>query len=120
MGSKKRISTTEDVNIRCMTHSAKDVVLNAFHAGKTVLPTSWGKYSKQVFTPAQLFALLAFHVFHGKGFRDTEAHVRDFFPMFREWLGLRRAPDHATLARAATRLKPMLDELHDQILCMAL
>lgn len=82
--------------------SPRTVILVALAVGKDALPDYAHCYSPKVFTQPQLFACLVYMAFLNTDYRGVEAHLADL-PGVREWIGLKRTPDHATLHRAAQR-----------------
>ena len=75
----------------------------AYHLASQSLPTYSCKFSRKDFTLPQLFACLAVKEHLRRSYRGAEALLRDCD----RWLadvGLRRAPDHNTLCRAAAFL----------------
>ena len=82
--------------------SPRMVTLVALAVGKEALPDYSCPCSPKVYTQPQLFACLAVMVFLDLDYRGVEAHLRDF-AAYREWLGLKKVPDHSTLHKAARR-----------------
>lgn len=83
--------------------SPRMVILTALAVGREALPDYAHRFSPKVFTQAQLFACLVYMTFLGTDYRGVEQHLADF-PGLREWLGLKKVPDHSTLHKAAQRL----------------
>jgi hypothetical protein len=78
-------------------------MLVAHHLASQVLPRYSGKFSRHDFTLAQLFACLCAKELLKRSYRQAEATLRDA----EHWchaIGMRKAPDHNTLCRAATLL----------------
>ena len=78
-------------------------MLVAYHLARQALPTYSSKFSRHDFTLPQLFACLVVKGQMKRSYRGAEALLRDCD----NWLGdvgLRRAPDHNTLCRAAAFL----------------
>lgn len=84
------------------TKSPRKVILAALAVGKEALPDYSHRFSPKVFTQPQLFACLALMAFLRTDYRGAEGHLRDL-PAYRQWLGLKRVPDHSTLHKAARR-----------------
>src|ERR1017187_4224299 len=82
--------------------SPRKVILVALAVGKEALPDYAHRFSPKVFTQPQLFACLVYMVMLKTEYRGVEAHLADL-PGIREWIGLKRTPDHSTLHRAAQR-----------------
>ncbi len=75
----------------------------AHHLAKQFLPDYSCKFSRHDFTLPQLFACLVVKEHQGRSYRGAEALLEDS-PTWRHAVGLRRAPDHNTLCRAAKAL----------------
>src|SRR5690349_2279672 len=76
-------------------------VMRVAHAlASQALPTYSCKFSRKDFTLPQLFACLVVKEMLRRSYRGVEALLRDCDNWLRD-LGLRRAPDHNTLCRAA-------------------
>jgi hypothetical protein len=82
--------------------SPRKVILAALATGKEALPDYAHRFSPKIFTQPQLFVCLVYMVMQRTDYRGVEAHLADL-PGIREWIGLKRAPDHSTLHRAAQR-----------------
>ena len=88
----------------------------AHHLAKGVLPDYACKNSRKDFTLPQLFACLVVKEQMRRSYRGAEALLRDCDNWLRD-VGLRRAPDHNTLCRAAAflltklRVGRLLDKL---------
>lgn len=78
------------------------VTLAALVVGKEALPDYAHRFSPKVYTQPQLFACLVLMVFLRTDYRGIEPHLLDL-PAYRDWLGLKRVPDHSTLQKAAQR-----------------
>lgn len=85
------------------TRSARRLILTAHHVGRMTLPNYTHPNSRKDFTLPQLFACLAIKAFYRLDFRSAEQMLREW-PGLCEAIGLSRAPDHATLHRAAQHL----------------
>ncbi len=72
----------------------------AFRLARDALPAYSCKFSRKDFTLPQLFACLVVKEHLGRTYRGAEALLRDCDGWLRD-VGLRRAPDHNTLWRAA-------------------
>jgi len=80
--------------------SPRKVMRAAYHLASQCLPDHSCKFSRKDFTLPQLFACLVVKEQMKRSYRGAEALLRDSG----DWLGdigLRRAPDHNTLCRAA-------------------
>ena len=88
----------------------------AWHLASQSLPDHTSKFSRRDFTLPQLFACLVVKEQMRRSYRGAEALLRDCDSWLRD-VGLRRAPDHNTLCRAATflltklRVGRLLDKL---------
>jgi hypothetical protein len=88
----------------------------AWHLAGQSLPDHTSKFSRKDFTLPQLFACLVVKEQMRRSYRGAEALLRDCDNWLRD-IGLRRAPDHNTLCRAATflltklRVGRLLDKL---------
>src|SRR5215213_1211719 len=83
--------------------SPRKVMVVAHHLATGVLPDYACKNSRKDFTLPQLFACLAVKELLKRSYREAEAVLRDA----EHWcpaVGMRKAPDHNTLQRAATFL----------------
>jgi hypothetical protein len=78
-------------------------MLTAYHVAKGALPEYSSRYSRKDFTLPQLFACLVLKEFERKDYRGAEQLLADCRDL-REPVGLKKAPDHCTLQRAAVRL----------------
>lgn len=67
------------------------------------LPAYSSKFSRKDFTQHQLFAMLAVQYSMKLDYRGLETLLNDWAEL-REVLGLRKAPDHSTIQKAAQRL----------------
>lgn len=75
----------------------------AWHLASQSLPDHTSKFSRRDFTLPQLFACLVVKEQMRRSYRGAEALLRDCDSWLRD-VGLRRAPDHNTLCRAAAFL----------------
>lgn len=88
----------------------------AWHLASQSLPDHSSKFSRKDFTLPQLFACLVVKEQMKRSYRGAEALLRDCDSWLRD-VGLRRAPDHNTLCRAAAfllnkcRVGRLLDKL---------
>ncbi len=88
----------------------------AWHLASQSLPDHTSKFSRKDFTLPQLFACLVVKEQMRRSYRGAEALLRDCDNWLRD-VGLRRAPDHNTLCRAAAfllakwRVSRLLDKL---------
>ena len=88
----------------------------AWHLASQSLPDHTSKFSRRDFTLPQLFACLVVKEQMRRSYRGAEALLRDCDNWLRD-VGLRRAPDHNTLCRAAAflltklRVGKLLDRL---------
>jgi hypothetical protein len=88
----------------------------AHHLASQSLPDYSCKFSRRDFTLPQLFACLVVKEQMRRSYRGAEALLRDCEHWLRD-IGLRRAPDHNTLCRAAAfllrrfRVRRLLDQL---------
>ena len=88
----------------------------AWHLASQSLPEYSSKFSRKDFTLPQLFACLVVKEQMKRSYRGAEALLRDCDNWLRD-VGLRRAPDHNTLCRAAAflltklRVGKLLDKL---------
>ena len=88
----------------------------AWHLASQSLPEYSSKFSRKDFTLPQLFACLVVKEQMRRSYRGAEALLRDCDNWLRD-VGLRRAPDHNTLCRAAAfllakcRVGRLLDKL---------
>ena len=80
----------------------------AHHLAAQVLPGYASKFSRHDFTLAQLFACLVVKEHQRKSYRQAEALLKDAEHWCRD-IGMRKAPDHNTLCRAA---KVLLKKWH--------
>ena len=78
-------------------------MLAAYHLARQSLPEYSGKFSRKDFTLPQLLACLVVKEQMRRSYRGAEALLRDCDHWLAD-LGLRRAPDHNTLCRAASFL----------------
>ena len=72
----------------------------AYELARRSLPSYSSKFSRRDFTLPQLFACLAVKELLKRSYREAEAVLRDSDGWLRD-VGLRKAPDHNTLCRAA-------------------
>jgi hypothetical protein len=79
--------------------SPRKVLKRAYALGVEVLPKYSSPFSKHAFTQPQLFACLVLREHQKKSFRGMEALLIDS-PAWLADIGLTKAPDHNTLARA--------------------
>ena len=103
---------------RSYSKSLKATVLEAFHTGKTALPSYFHSKSRHDFTSAQLFALLVLRAQLKTDFRGVVCFLQDFPDVLR-WLDLRRIPHYSTLCRTAQRISKHFSELLDATLVQA-
>ena len=82
--------------------SPRKVILVALAVGREALPEYSDPCSPKVFTQPQLFACLVLKVYLGLDYRGIEAFLADL-PAVREWIGLKKTPDHSTLQKATRR-----------------
>src|SRR5215212_6189952 len=83
--------------------SPRKVMLVAHHLAAQALPKYTCKFSRHDFTLPQLFACLCCKTMLKRSYREAEAVLRDS----EHWchaIGMRKAPDHNTLCRAASFL----------------
>jgi hypothetical protein len=80
--------------------SPRKVMRAAFRLARDALPAYSCKFSRHDFTLPQLFACLVVKEHMGRTYRGAEELLRDCDNWLRD-VGLRRAPDHNTLWRAA-------------------
>ena len=78
-------------------------MLVAFELASQSLPTFASRFSRHDFTLPQLFACLVLKELLGRSYREAEALLRDS-PEWCHAIGMRKAPDHNTLCRAASLL----------------
>ena len=78
-------------------------MLVAHGLARAALPEHTSKFSRHDFTLPQLFACLVVKEQQNKSYRQAEALLRDA-PHWCHAIGMRRAPDHNTLQRAASVL----------------
>src|ERR671912_14399 len=96
--------------------SPRRVMRAAHHLASQALPDYSCKFSRRDFTLPQLFACLVVKEQMKRSYRGAEALLRDCDNWLRD-VGLRRAPDHNTLCRAAAfllgkfRVGRLLDQL---------
>src|SRR5689334_20273349 len=96
--------------------SPRRVMLVAHHLASQSLPDYSSKFSRHDFTLPQLFACLVVKEQMRRSYRGAEALLRDCGHWLKD-VGLRRAPDHNTLCRAAAfllgklRVRRLLDRL---------
>src|SRR4051794_16525750 len=83
--------------------SPRKVMRAAWHLASQCLPNYTCKFSRHDFTLPQLFACLAVKELLKRSYRGAEELLRDAEHWCRD-LGMRRAPDHNTLWRAADHL----------------
>lgn len=95
------------------------VVRNSYLAASRVLPRTWGKHSRDDFSPAQFHALLCLRALLCCGYRALERHIRSYFLSIRDWIGITHVPHHTTLKRASRRLRKWHTELHASLLGIA-
>jgi hypothetical protein len=88
----------------------------AWHLASQSLPDHSSKFSRKDFTLPQLFACLVAKEQMRRSYRGAEALLRDCDNWLRD-VGLRRAPDHNTLCRAAAYLlrRCRVDRLLDKV-----
>lgn len=79
--------------------SPRKVLKLAYALGCETLPKYFSPFSRHGFTKPQLFALLVLREHQKKSFRGLEALLIDS-PQWLADIGLAKAPDHNTLARA--------------------
>ena len=90
----------------------------AYHLASQALPQYSSKFSRKDFSLPQLFACLAVKELLKRSYRGAEAVLADSESWLRD-IGLRHAPDHNTLCRAAKfllkkcRVEKLLDKLAD-------
>jgi hypothetical protein len=75
----------------------------AYHAARRSLPAYRCKFSRKDFTLPQLFACLVLKEHQKKSYRQAEALLADSENWLKD-IGLKKAPDHNTLWRAADHL----------------
>jgi hypothetical protein len=96
--------------------SPRRVIRAAWHLASQSLPDYSHKFSRHDFTLPQLFACLVVKEQMKRSYRGVEALLRDCNHWLRD-VGLRKAPDHNTLCRAAAflldkfRVGRLLDKL---------
>src|SRR5436305_7074249 len=96
--------------------SPRKVMRAAYHLACQTLPDYSSKFSRKDFSLPQLFACLVVKEQMKRSYRGAEALLRDCENWLRD-VGLRRAPDHNTLCRAAAfllgklRVRRLLDRL---------
>jgi len=81
-------------------------MLVAYRLASAALPSYTSKFSRHDFTLPQLFACLCCKTLLKRSYREAEAVLRDS----EHWchaIGMRKAPDHNTLCRAAATLLKM-------------
>src|SRR5687767_6098576 len=83
--------------------SPRKVMRAAFRLARDALPEYSCKFSRKDFTLPQLFACLVVKEHLGRTYRGAEGLLGDCGHWLRD-VGLRRAPDHNTLWRAASFL----------------
>src|SRR5918999_1465272 len=83
--------------------SPRKVMRAAFRLARDALPAYSSRFSRHDFTLPQLFSCLVVKEHMGRTYRGAEALLRDCDGWLRD-VGLRRAPDHNTLWRAANFL----------------
>src|SRR4030095_7496753 len=83
--------------------SPRKVMRVAYHLACHCLPAYSSKFSRKDFTLPQLFACLAVKELLKRSYRGAEALLADCDGWLRD-IGLRKAPDHNTLCRAASFL----------------
>ena len=95
-------------------------MLVAHHLARGVLPEYASRFSRHDFTLPQLFACLVVKELLKRSYREAEAVLRDAEHWCRA-IGMRRAPDHNTLCRAARGLltKWKTDKLLDVVVRLA-
>ena len=86
-----------------MTTSALDLARAALSIGNEGLSTYSTKFSRQDFTQAQLFAMLALRQFFKATYRRTAQMIAEWSDL-RETLGLQKVPHWTTLEKAHQRL----------------
>jgi hypothetical protein len=86
-----------------MTKSPRAVAREALRLAQEALPAYSSKFSRQDFTQAQLFALLALKTFFKTDYRGVVQLAEDFAEL-REELGLTKVPHYSTLCKAEQRL----------------
>lgn len=89
--------------MRAMTKSAVRLAGEALAVGRRALPRYSCARSRQDFTQAQLFALLALRQFLGVDYRGVVTLVAEWREL-RRVLGLRKVPHYSTLCYAERRL----------------
>jgi hypothetical protein len=82
--------------------SPRRVIFVALAVGRRTLPLYSHPCSPKVFTQPQLLACLVLQAHLGLDYRGTEAFLSDF-AQARQWIGLKKTPDHSTLQKAAQR-----------------
>src|ERR1700710_702368 len=96
--------------------SPRKVMRVAYELASRSLPKYSSKFSRKDFTLPQLFACLVVKEQMKRSYRGAEALLHDSDNWLRD-VGLRRAPDHNTLCRAAAflltklRVGKLLDKL---------
>jgi hypothetical protein len=91
------------------------IVAHAF--ADCTFPKQSSRFSRHDFTLPQLFACLVLRSMEKKSYRATEALLRDV-PEWLEAIGMKKAPDHATLHRAfdlLTRAAPLRKPMDEMI-----
>jgi hypothetical protein len=83
--------------------SPRKVALAALAVGKEALSDYSHRYSPKTYTQPQLFACLVLKAYMRLDYRGIEGFIADL-PEVRQWIGLKRTPDHSTFQKAARRL----------------
>jgi hypothetical protein len=86
-----------------MTKSLRKVACEAYALGRDALPDYTCPTSRQDYTQAQLFAILALKTFLKTDYRGVVAVLSDFAELRRD-LGLVKVPHYSTLCYAEQRL----------------
>src|SRR5918992_5604107 len=96
--------------------SPRKVMRVAHELARRSLPSYSSKFSRKDFTLPQLFACLCAKELLRRSYREAEALLRDCDGWLRD-VGLKKAPDHNTLCRAARYLlhKCRVDRLLDAV-----
>jgi len=83
--------------------SPRKVMRMAYHLAREALPDYFSKFSRKDYTQPQLLACLVLKEHLKSSYRGAEAILNDAENWLRD-IGLKQAPDHNTLQRAAGRL----------------
>jgi hypothetical protein len=86
-----------------MTKSPVALAREAVRVAKEALPSYSHRFSPQVFTQPQLFAILVLRQFFKTDYRGVVQLLEDFADL-RRVLGLRKVPHYSTLCYAEKRL----------------